>query len=165
MDKRTKHGHTDKQIDKRTNRNWTLSVLAPLSTGASRYCRPQAGYLRVEEIDINSNIETVDKIAGAIVADRDKTARAEAIHDKIAEEAADDNTIDPSIELAVPEAVDRVGEEANEIIVIDSITETIIDKIAEEVAEFLVEQPIEAIQAAERIDKEAEGPRFKSSPQ
>ena len=103
-----------------------------------------------------------DKIAGKVVADRDKTARAEAIHDKIAEEAADDNTIDPSIELAVPEAVDRVGEEANEIIVIDSITETIIDKIAEEVAEFLVEQPIEAIQAAERIDKEAEGPKFES---
>ena len=66
--------------------------------------------------------------------------------------------------MAVPEAVDQVGEEANEIIVIDSITETIIDKIAEEVAEFLVEQPIEAIQAAERIEKEAEGPRFESSP-
>ena len=62
------------------------------------------------------------------------------------------------------QAADRVSEEANEIIVIDSITETIIDKIAEEVAEFLVEQPIEAIQAAERIDKEAEGPRFESSP-
>ena len=132
-----------------------------------------------------------------------------ADRDKIAEEAADDNTIDPSIELAV----DRVGEEANEIIVIDSITETIIDKIAEEVAELLAEQPIEAtldntvdpfielvvlaadrvdenfvdtsieailvaeergdeisvdplieaIQSRETTDKEAEGPRFKSS--
>ena len=74
--------------------------------------------ITIEEIDINSNFETVDKIAGAIVADRDKTARAGAIH----------------------------------------------DKIAEEVAEFLVEQPIEAIQAAERIDIEAVGPRFESSP-
>ena len=55
-------------------------------------------------------------------------------------------------------AVDRVGEEANEIIVIDSITETIIDKIAEEVAEFLVEQPIEAIQAAERLTKKLRDP-------
>ena len=93
------------------------------------------------------------------MAVRDKIAgEAEAIHDKIAEEAADDNTIDPSIELAVPEAVDRVGEEANEIIVIDSITETIIDKIAEEAAEFLVEQPIEAIQAAERLTKKLRDP-------
>ena len=69
-----------------------------------------------------------DKIAGKVVADRDKTARAEAIHDKIAGEVVEllaeqpieatlDNTVDPSIEWAVPEAVDRVGEEANEIIV------------------------------------------------
>ena len=89
--------------------------------------------ITIEEIDINSNIETVDKIAGgravydntagAIVAVRDKiTGEAEAIHDKIAEEVAEllveqpieaiidkfagdkainDNTIDPSIELAV----------------------------------------------------------------
>ena len=113
------------------------------------------------------------------MADRDKTARAGAIHDKIAEEAADDNTIDPSIELAV----DRVGEEANEIIVIDSTTETIIDKIAEEAAELAVDTSIEAILVAEErvdefsvdplieaiqsrgtIDEEAEGPRFESSP-
>ena len=52
--------------------------------------------------------------------------------------------------------------------------EAIHDKIAEEVAELLAEQPIEAtldntvdpsikaIQAAERSDKEAEGPRFES---
>ena len=69
------------------------------------------------------------------MADRDKTARAEAIHDKIAEEAADDNTIDPFVELAILEA-----------------------------AELAVDPSIEAIQAAERIDKEAEGPRFESSP-
>ena len=52
------------------------------------------------------------------MADRDKTAReAEAIHDKIAEEeAADDNTIDPFVELVVL-AADRVGEEADEDIV------------------------------------------------
>ena len=61
------------------------------------------------------------------------------------------------------QAADRVSEEANEIIVIDSITETIIDKIAEEVAEFLVEQPIEAIQSRGTTDEEAEGPRFKPS--
>ena len=55
-------------------------------------------------------------------------------------------------------AADRVSEEANEIIVIDSITENIIDKIAEEVAEFLVEQPIEAIQAVERPTKKLRDP-------
>ena len=44
-------------------------------------------------------------------------------------EATIDNTVDPYIELAIPEVVDRIGEEAIEIIVIDSITETIIDKI------------------------------------
>ena len=141
-----------------------------------------------------------DKIAGKVVADRDKTAgEAEAIHDKIAEGIAE-LLVDPSTE-AILEAEERIGEEANEIIVIDSITETIIDKIAgrvvaggdkiaEEVTELLAEQPIgatldntvdtfvelaileaaelavdpsiEAIQAAERIDKEAEGPRFES---
>ena len=37
-----------------------------------------------------------------------------ADRDKIAEEAADDNTIDPYIELAVLEAVDRIDEEADE---------------------------------------------------
>ena len=47
--------------------------------------------------------------------------------------------------MAVPEVVDRIGEEAIEIIIIDSTTETIIDKTAEEIAEFLVEQPTEAI--------------------
>ena len=50
------------------------------------------------------------------MADRDKTARAGAIHDKIAEEAPDDNTIDPFVELVVL-AADRVGEEADEDIV------------------------------------------------
>ena len=92
----------------------------------------------IEETDINSSIETVDKIAGgravhdntagAIVADRDKTASAGAIRDKIAEEeATDDNTVDPFIELAV----DQVGEEADE----DTIDKTarieaVLDKIA-----------------------------------
>ena len=70
----------------------------------------------IEETDINSSIETVDKIAGG-----------RAVHDNTAGAIVADR-----------------------------------DKIAEEVAEFLVEQPIEAIQAAERIDKEAEGPRFES---
>ena len=100
---------------------------------------------RVEETDE----DTIDKIA-----------RSEAVHDNTAGERVGELTVDPLIEAI--QAADRVSEEANEIIVIDSITETIIDKIAEEVAEFLVEQPIEAIQAAERIDKEAEGPRFES---
>ena len=58
----------------------------------------------------------------------------------------------------VIQAADRVSEEAVEIIVIDPVTETIIDKIAEEVAEFLVEQPIEAIQAAERPTKKLRDP-------
>ena len=54
------------------------------------------------------------------MAGGDKTAgEAEAIHDKIAEEVAervDEFIVDPSIE-AILEAVDRVDEEANEIIV------------------------------------------------
>ena len=58
-----------------------------------------------------------------------------ADRDKIAEEAADDNTIDPSIELAILEA-----------------------------AELAVDPLIEAIQSRGTIDEEAEGPRFKSSP-
>ena len=77
-----------------------------------------------------------DKIAGKVVADRDKTARAEAIHDKIAEEAADDNTIDPSIELAVLEAAE---------LAVDTSIEAIL--VAEErVDEFSVDPLIEAIQ-------------------
>ena len=87
----------------------------------------------IEETDINSSIETVDKIAGgravydntagAVVADRDKTARAGAIHDKIAEEAVEFlaeqpieatlDTVDPFIELVVL-ATDRVDEETDE---------------------------------------------------
>ena len=72
------------------------------------------------------------------MADRDKTARAGAIHDKIAEEVVEflaeqpieatlDNTVDPFIELAV----DRVGEEADED-TIDKIAriEAVLDKIA-----------------------------------
>ena len=61
------------------------------------------------------------------MADRDKTARAGAIHDKIAEEVVEflaehpieatlDNTIDLSIELVVL-AADRVNEETDEDIV------------------------------------------------
>ena len=109
----------------------------------------------IEETDINSSIETIDKIAGgravhdntagAIVADRDKIAEVAEFLAEQPIEATLDNTVDPYIELAVPEVVDRIGEEAIEIIIIDSTTETIIDKTAEEIAEFLVEQPTEAI--------------------
>ena len=64
----------------------------------------------IEEIVINSIIETVDKIAGKVVAGRDKIARIEAVLDKIAgDEAINDNTIDPFVELVVL-AADRVGE-------------------------------------------------------
>ena len=107
-----------------------------------------------------------DKIAGKVVADRDKTARAEAIHDKIAEEAADDNTIDPYIELAVLEAVDRIDEEADEDIVekivINSSIEATIDNTVDpyielavlEAAELAVDTSIEAILIAEeRVDE------------
>ena len=100
-----------------------------------------------------------DKIAGKVVADRDKTARAEAIHDKIAEEAADDNTIDPSVELAileaaelavdpfvglaVLEAVDRVDEETGE----DIVEETVINSNIEATIDNTVDPSIEAIQS------------------
>ena len=131
----------------------------------------------IEETDINSSIETVDKIAGgravhdntagAIVADRDKTARAGAIHDKIAEEVVEflaeqpiedtlDNTVDPFIELVVL-AADRVDENF-----VDTSIGAIL--VAEERGdEFSVDPLIEAIQSRETTDKEAEGPRFKSS--
>ena len=81
----------------------------------------------IEETDINSSIETVDKIAGgravhdntagAIVADRDKIA--EEVAELLAEqpiEATLDNTVDPFIELVVL-AADRVNEETDEDIV------------------------------------------------
>ena len=81
----------------------------------------------IEETDINSSIETIDKIAGgqavhdntadAIVADRDKIA--EKVAEFLAEQPIEDtldNTIDPFIELVVL-AADRVGEEADEDIV------------------------------------------------
>ena len=118
-----------------------------------------------------------DKIAEGGEAARDKTAEeGEAIHDKIAGgETADDNTIDPSVELAileaaelavdpfvglvVLEAADRVDEEADknivEEIVSNSSTEAIIDKFAgERVEEFTVNPSIEAILVAEeRVDE------------
>ena len=106
------------------------------------------------------------------MADRDKTARAGAIHDKIAEEVVEFlaeqpieatlvNTIDPSIELAV----DRVGEEADENIVekivTDSSIEATIDntidpyiELAVLAAELAVDTSIEAILVAEeRVDE------------
>ena len=55
--------------------------------------------------------------------------------------------------------MDRVGEEANEIIVIDSITETIIDKIAEEAADDNTIDPsieLAVLEAVDRIDEEAD---------
>ena len=89
------------------------------------------------------------------MADRDKTARAGAIHDKIAEEAADDNTIDPSVELAILQAAE---------LAVDPSIEAIL--VAEErVDEFSVDPLIEVIQSRGTTDKEAEGPRFESSPQ
>ena len=110
-------------------------------------------------------MERVDDEANEIVVIDLST---EAIIDKFAgDEAINDNTIDPFVELVVLEAADRVDEEADknivEEIVSNSSTEAIIDKFAgERVEEFSVDPSIEAIQAAERIDKEAEGPRFES---
>ena len=117
----------------------------------------------IEETDINSSIETIDKIAGgravhdntagAIVADRDKTAReAEAIHDKIAEEVADDNTIDPFVELAVLEAADRIDEEADE----DIVEEIVINSSIEANIDNTVDPFIElVVLAADRVGEEA----------
>ena len=109
----------------------------------------------VDRVDEEADEDTIDKIA-----------RIEAVLDKIAgDEAINDNTIDPFVELVVLEAADRVDEEADknivEEIVSNSSTEAIL--VAEErVDEFSVDPSIEAIQAAERIDKEAEGPKFES---
>ena len=112
-------------------------------------------------------IETFDKIAGAVVADRDKTARAGAIHDKIAEEVVEflaeqpieatlDNTVDPFIELAV----DRVGEEADED-TIDKIAriEAVLDKIAgdEAINDNTIDPFVElVVLAADRVGEEAD---------
>ena len=62
------------------------------------------------------------------MADRDKTARAGAIHDEIAEE----------------------------------VVELLAEQPIEATLDNTVDPSIKAIQAAERIDKEAEGPRFES---
>ena len=177
------------------------------------------------EQPIEATLNTVDPFIELIVlaADRVEETDEDTI-EKIAEEASDDNTIDLSIELVI-QAADRVSEEAVETIVIDPITETIIDTIdpsielavdrvgeeadenivekfvinssieaavdntidpyielavlAAELAvdtsieailvaeergdEFSVDPLIEAIQSRETTDKEAEGPRFKSS--
>ena len=130
----------------------------------------------IEEIVINSIVETVDKIAGKVVAGRDKTAKAEAIHDKIAEGAAE-LLVDPSTETiidkiteevaellaeqpieAIIEAVERVDEEANEIVVIDSSTEAIIDKFAgdEAINDNIIDPSIESAvpEAMDRVDED-----------
>ena len=115
-----------------------------------------ADEITIEEIVINSNIETIDKIAGGEAAD-----------DNTAGERVEELTIDPSVELAVLEAVDRVDEEADED-TIDKIarSEAVLDKIAgERVEKFTVDPSIEAIQSRRTVDEEAEGPRFESSPQ
>ena len=104
-----------------------------------------------------------DKIAGKVVAGGDKIAEKvaellvdqpiEAIRavDRVGEEANEiivekiiinsiteainDNTIDPSVELAVLEAVDRVDEEAGEDIIDKTArNEAILDKIASDEA-------------------------------
>ena len=99
------------------------------------------------------------------MADRDKTARAGAIHDKIAEEVVEflaeqpieatlDNTVDPFVELAILEAAE---------LAVDPLIEAIL-VAKERVDEFSVDPLIEAIQSRGTTDEEAEGPRFKSSP-
>ena len=78
----------------------------------------------IEETDINSSIETVDKIAGGRAVHDNTAGAIVADRDKIAEEVAEFLAEQP-----IEWAVDRVGEEAHEIIVIDSTTETIIIKL------------------------------------
>ena len=76
-----------------------------------------------------------------------------------------------NIELfeAIYEAVERVADEITiEEIVINSNIETIVDKIAggEATDDNTIDLSVELaiLEAAERIDKEAEGPRFESKP-
>ena len=57
-----------------------------------------ADEITIEEIVINSNIETIDKIAGGEAADNTAGERVEEL------------TVDPSVELAVLEAAERVDE-------------------------------------------------------
>ena len=120
----------------------------------------------IEETDINSSIETVDKIAGggavhdntagAIVADRDKIA--EEVAELLAEqpiEATLDNTVDPFIELVVL-AADRVEETDEDTIDKIARSEAVHDNTAgERVGELTFDPPIEAIQAADRVSEEA----------
>ena len=66
------------------------------------------------------------------MAVRDKIAgEAEAIHEKIAEEAADDNTIDPSVELAILEAAELAVDPSIEAILVaeERIDEFSVDRL------------------------------------
>ena len=123
---------------------------------------------RVDEFSVDPFIKlAVDRVGEEADEDTiDKIARIEAILDKIAgDEAINDNTIDPFVELVVL-AADRVGEEADEDIVekivFDSSIEATIDNTIDpyielavlEAAELAVDTSIEAILVAEeRIDE------------
>ena len=145
-----------------------------------------ADEITIEEIVINSNIETIDKIAGG-----------EAANDNTAGERVEELTVDPSVELAVLEAAERIDEEVDEAI-IDKIAggEAVLDKIAG--GEAVLDNTAGAVvaisdkiagdgavldntaggvvaisnKAGERdeairvaIDEEVEGPRIESRPQ
>ena len=107
----------------------------------------EADEIIVEEIVIDSIIDKIaggeaihDKIAEGVAkllveppieTVIDKIAGGGAANDNTAGERVEELTIDPSVELAVLEAVQRVDEEADEII-IDKIarSEAVLDKIA-----------------------------------
>ena len=111
--------------------------------------------------------EVVDRIGEEAIEIIVIDSITETIIDKFAGgEAADDNTIDPSIELAVLEAVDRIDEDADEDIVekivinssieatIDNTNDPYIELAVLEAAELAVDPSIEAILIAkERVDK------------
>ena len=113
-----------------------------------------ADEITIEEIVINSNIETIfDKIAGGEAADNNTAG-----------ERVEELTIDPSVELAVLEAADRVDEEADENIVeeivINSSIEAITDKFAgdEAINDNAIYPSVElaVLEAVDRVGEEAD---------
>ena len=106
---------------------------------------------RVDEISVDPYIELAVLEAAELAVD----TSIEAI--LVAEERIDEFSVDPLIEAT--QAADRVSEEANEIIVIDSITETIIEKIAEEASDDNTIDPsieLAVLKAVDRIVEEAD---------
>ena len=96
----------------------------------------------MDRVGEEANEDTIDKIA-----------RIEAVLDKIAgDEAINDNTIDPFVELVVL-AADRVGEETDE----DIVEKIVINSSIEATVDNIVD-PLRRYKAAKRLTKKLRDP-------